>query len=727
MRHKAASKVLKIATTCALIAALIFALPADALACTQIYVGSSLTETGDTYVGRSEDYATRYAKFFGVQESLENPTYTSDESSFSWTYEGTSYRYTYVRDAADAWGEDMPYSEAGTNEKGVSVSATETTNMNSAIRAVDPLSSTGIGEFNIADVVLGTSATAREGVKRLGSLIDVYGSSEYNQIIIADSNETWLFMQLSGHQWIAIVMPDDQISVNPNLGCLQFEVDLDNESVCLHSEDIVKVAQEAKTYTCFEDGSMNVAASYGAASSSSSRYVQGHLYFGDELEEGVDYTVSGSSVTSITDPQLFFTPSSSDTGLVSLYSALRSFAARGEQSDSPAVNANRGASSSIGSQRTSEAHLFQIRSGLSSDIATIEWIALSPAEFNVFLPVYGALLTEVDETYFPANDAYRTRLGQVIEGAMDGAESTYLDRIFMDINTLASENENRSTMADGVLGYLEAIQESILDQQKVIDEIMRATPAGSERTELANAALQATADALYDKASTLLTEMRDYVDQGDTTAKFVPSDYDEVTGSMRTPFAYVAALYAPTITSQPSSATYEVNEPAEPLSVTAETAYAGETLSYQWYVANGLRSAGENLTGFTAIDGAQASSYTPDTSSAGTKTYVVVVRNEAGLTVTSDPVTVTIKATTSEKPDTSAPGSTDGTDGAGSTGSSTSGTTTPAAQASSSESTGSLPKTGDTTSFAAVAALLALGTAFLAAGAYDLRRRQTDR
>ena len=64
-----------------LAAALLTAMPLDALACTQIYMGSDLTATGDTYVGRSEDFDTRYAKCFGVQEPMTNPTYISEESA----------------------------------------------------------------------------------------------------------------------------------------------------------------------------------------------------------------------------------------------------------------------------------------------------------------------------------------------------------------------------------------------------------------------------------------------------------------------------------------------------------------------------------------------------------------------------------------------------------------------------------------------------------------------
>ena len=91
----------------------------------------------------------------------------------------------------------------------------------------------------------------------------------------------------------------------------------------------IEVAQKAGTYTEYEDGTMNIAKSYGEESTSSPRYVQGQLYFGTDFQEGEDYTVSGSSVN-IADPQLFFTLGS-DSVPVTVMTGLRSFAERGEQ------------------------------------------------------------------------------------------------------------------------------------------------------------------------------------------------------------------------------------------------------------------------------------------------------------------------------------------------------------------------------------------------------------
>lgn len=173
-------------------AATIMSMPTSALACTQVYMGNKLTADGNTYYGRAEDYRKRYLKHFGIEPSFgPGHTYSSDESAFVYTSTKTSYRYTYVRDHPSQWDERWDaYSEAGINEKGVSCSATLTTYMNAAAKAADPLTDTGIGEYSYGSVILGESATAREGVELLGKIIDDQGACGNDQIIISDNNET---------------------------------------------------------------------------------------------------------------------------------------------------------------------------------------------------------------------------------------------------------------------------------------------------------------------------------------------------------------------------------------------------------------------------------------------------------------------------------------------------------------------------------------------------------
>lgn len=660
----------------ALTAALAF--PVDALACTQIYAGRDLTTTGDTLVGRSEDYASRHAKAFGVQLPMENPTYTSQEATaFSYTYTGTTLRYTYVRDTAADWdGDPMAYSEAGVNEKGVSVSATLTTGYNDKIAKVDPCGSDaapdnpwGLGEYNIADIVLGQATSARGGVELLGKICEEHGNYDLNQILISDNTETWIFMQLSGHQWCALRAPSNKVSVNPNMGRLKFAVDLNDPSVCLHSADMVKVATEAGTW---DETAKDVATAYGEAESGASqntRYAQGHAYFGNVLQAGVDYTTTeDGQVATIADPQLFFTPKNTP---IDTYTMIRSYAARGEQVDS--LNANLHPNLySIGNNRTVETHLFQIDHALPAELATVQWEALSRSEFSVALPVYSALLTKVDTKYYPTSKDFDvTHQGErQSEDSQDVAlkrdEGTVLDYVFMDLNTLAYNN--RESVAPGVAAYLKALQQELIAQQDTVEKDMLAASA-DKRTELANEYFDRATKTVYTKADTLLNEVRDYLEAGNFEKPFSASDLN-ADGTLKTSVEYaktkdsteeptidpgekpdnpdtqVAEL---TITGQPQSVTALVGEP---VTLTVEATAGDAKLSYQWFKKDALAASGgaakvrrlptDAPAGFVPIAGATNASLEVDTSNPSKTDYVVVVSTPDGQRVLSQVARVTI-------------------------------------------------------------------------------------
>ena len=284
-------------------AATIMSMPTSALACTQIYMGKNLTADGNTYYGRAEDFGKRYLKHFGIEPSHgPGHIYGSDESEFAYTSPNTTYRYSYVRDHPSQWhGRWDAYSEAGINEKGVSCSATLTTYMNADAKAADPLTDTGIGEYSYGSVILGESATAREGVELLGKIIDEQGACGNDQLIIADNNETWLFAALSGHQWIAMKLTDDVASLNPNIGNLNYKVNLNDGANCLHSEGIESMPVEKGFAKYFDDGQFDVAQTYGEeisekAMHSWTRYVQGRAYFDAPLAEGTDYEIKRTPV-----------------------------------------------------------------------------------------------------------------------------------------------------------------------------------------------------------------------------------------------------------------------------------------------------------------------------------------------------------------------------------------------------------------------------------------------
>jgi len=120
---------------------------------------------------------------------------------------------------------------------------------------------------------------------------------------------------------------------------------------------------------------------------------------------------------------------------------------------------------------------------------------------------------------------------------------------------------------------------------------------------------------------------------------------DEVNGADMTLYAVrftapaAQAGNAPSITTQPQSATYEKGATAEALTVEA-TAYADGALSYQWY----SNSSNSTTTG-TAIEGATNNTYTPSTETVGTTYYYCIVTEADNEDVaTSSVATITVNA-----------------------------------------------------------------------------------
>ena len=96
-------------------------------------------------------------------------------SKFSIDLPDNHLRYTSVPDALcknGIWG------EAGINSANVAMSATETITTNARVLGADPLVKDGFGEEDMLTLVLPYIETAREGVFRLGELLETYGTYE---------------------------------------------------------------------------------------------------------------------------------------------------------------------------------------------------------------------------------------------------------------------------------------------------------------------------------------------------------------------------------------------------------------------------------------------------------------------------------------------------------------------------------------------------------------------
>lgn len=213
------------------------------MACTTLLVGKGASYDGSTIIARNEDSQSGVVgpkKFMVVLPEDQPRHYRSTGSHAEIDLPANPLRYTSVPDALQDGG---IWGEAGVNELGVGMSATETLTSNARVLSADPLVELrpaagvpgtdgykpevpgGIGEEDMLTIVLPYIRSAREGVLLLGSYLERLGTCEMNGIAFSDKDEIWWMETVGGHRWIAKRVPDDCYVVMPNqLGIDEFDL-----------------------------------------------------------------------------------------------------------------------------------------------------------------------------------------------------------------------------------------------------------------------------------------------------------------------------------------------------------------------------------------------------------------------------------------------------------------------------------------------------------------------
>ena len=159
--------------------------------CTTILVGKKATYDGSTFISRNDDSSSGHftPKKFTVVKPNEQPTeYTSVISHVKISLPDNPQEYTAVPNALKGKG---IWAASGANESNVAMTATETITSNERVLGADPLVTGGIGEEDLVVITLPYINTAREGVLRLGKLLEQYGTYEMNGIGFSDADEIW--------------------------------------------------------------------------------------------------------------------------------------------------------------------------------------------------------------------------------------------------------------------------------------------------------------------------------------------------------------------------------------------------------------------------------------------------------------------------------------------------------------------------------------------------------
>ena len=179
--------------------------------CTTILIGKKASYDGSTLVARIEDSSAGMfkSKKFIVVEPKDQPIhYKSVRTDCEIELPKNPMRYTCLPNVnkwRGVWG------ACGVNEKNVSMTATETITTNERVLGADPLvefepdiiKKGGIGEEDFVVITLPYINSAKEGVERLGALIEKYGTYESNGIAFQDVDSIWWFETIGGHHWIA--------------------------------------------------------------------------------------------------------------------------------------------------------------------------------------------------------------------------------------------------------------------------------------------------------------------------------------------------------------------------------------------------------------------------------------------------------------------------------------------------------------------------------------------
>ena len=394
--------------------------PINVNACELLYVGGDMTDDGANLFMRTEeiyadDNKTYYVSPAGKHAEGEEYQGCTD---FVWTFTHDSYKYTARCDGfidgecltCEGTHEHTPYEEAGTNDHGVTVSATNSLNANKSIKKADPFVDGGIEESEMATVLLSEASSAREGVELLTSIYDSVGAGyEGAGVMICDQNEQWYVENLSGHEYIAVLLPADVAFMQFNVSVLG-RIDLDDTDHVIASEHLFDVAKKAGTFVGDEEENIiDYRASFNDYMMESTdeedwdedwkAHVQERLAAGLNFLEGTDkWTVDNV----LEDNDFVMSNVDEDGTITSLHNQLE---LRDTMTLDHAFALFR--VYPIGYEENVNTHLYRFYPKEEQALGTVEWFAMDNCTYNVFVPSYPMLLTDTWE-------GYKVQLGETV-------------------------------------------------------------------------------------------------------------------------------------------------------------------------------------------------------------------------------------------------------------------------------------------------------------------------
>lgn len=434
--------------------------------CTTVLVGKKASIDGSTMIARNEDGAgpLNPQKFILVKPEDQPKHYKAVLSKVEIDLPDNPLRYSSTPDATDGHG---IWAAAGINSDNVAMTATETITSNSRILGVDPLVDDGIGEEDITTITLPYIHSAREGVTRLGALLERYGTYEMNAMAFSDKDEVWYFESIGGHHWAAIRIPDDAYVIAPNRLNIS-DYDFDSEDT-LFAADLPELID---TYHLNPDlNQVNLRHIFGSATVKDTRYNNPRAWYGqkyfnpefetDPIDQDLPFICRTDKQISVEDLKFVLSSHYQNTE----YDPYGT----GSEADKKKFRP-------IGINRNQELHILQIRNDVPAEIAGIHWLAFGPNTFNAVIPFY-ANINDTPEAYKnttgncdPANMYWLSNilalLGDSNFALYEDQENLFEENTVADCRNIQIKADKEAADESDVTAYLTDVNAKMADVAK---------------------------------------------------------------------------------------------------------------------------------------------------------------------------------------------------------------------------------------------------------------------
>ncbi len=386
------------------------------MACTTVLVGKKASNDGSTMIARTDDGHFDVKKMIVVEPEKQPRKYKSVISHCEVPLPEEPLRYTACPSVDKVKG---IWAATGINAANVGMTATETITTNPRVLAADPLVEYkkggggkkdvpgGLGEEDFVVLVLPYIRSAREGVLRLASLLESYGTYESNGIAFNDEKEIWWMETIGGHHWIARRVPDEEVVLMPNrFGLDRFDLEdaLGAKKEHLCSADLREFIKD-NSLDLNQNGKFDPRDIFGSHRDMDhiyntprawfmGRYLAPHTYRWDG--EDADFRPESENIP------WSLVPERKVAAEDVIYLLSGHFQGTPYDPYSKRDSGKRGIYRSIGINRTGVTSICQIRPGVPEEIKGIEWICFGSTVFSAFLPLYANT---------PVLPAYLTKVG----------------------------------------------------------------------------------------------------------------------------------------------------------------------------------------------------------------------------------------------------------------------------------------------------------------------------